>query len=483
MFLIQVNGLEYVLTKKYSILEACKILGFNIPRFCYHESLSLSGNCRMCLVEVLGLEKPVASCITEIENGMKIWLNTVFVKKARENVLEALLLNHPLDCPICDQAGECDLQDQTLVFGINASKNFFSKTVVEDKYCGPLIKTIMTRCIHCTRCVRFSTELAGNDFYGTTLRGGSTEITSYINKVFTSEVSGNVIDLCPVGSKSIGLIKIAGTRSKFLNRNLQLSRLVFSVFLYTQINFLFFKNFKVFVGALTSKVHAYKVRPWELKVFASIDVTDGVGSNVYINYKNNNIIRVLPRQNDKINEIFISDKARFFFDGLKKSRSTTYLTNKNATFWFNFKTFYKTNIVKNFQEDKNNSRLLNSSLKLLLNKNTWLVKISKSICLVDNNFGSTLLEFLISLSSYLKNKFLIKKISSFFTKDFFIQGDCGFFNSIFNSTRCFLISCDLRFEACILNLRTRVQKRLNNLIVYNIGNFVSNNILNVFYKF
>jgi NADH-quinone oxidoreductase subunit G len=217
VFLIQINGLEYLIKHKLSVLEACKSLGYTIPRFCYHESLSLSGNCRMCLVEVVGIEKPAASCVTEIENGMKIWLNTSFVKKARENVLESLLLNHPLDCPICDQGGECDLQDQTFKYSIDTSKSFFNKNSVNDKNCGPLIKTIMTRCIHCTRCVRFSTEIAGNEFYGTTLRGGHTEISSYIDKTFNSEISGNVIDLCPV-------------------------------------------------GALTAKIQAFKARPWELNI-------------------------------------------------------------------------------------------------------------------------------------------------------------------------------------------------------------------------
>jgi NADH dehydrogenase/NADH:ubiquinone oxidoreductase subunit G len=288
VFLIQINGLEYLIKHKLSVLEACKSLGYTIPRFCYHESLSLSGNCRMCLVEVVGIEKPAASCVTEIENGMKIWLNTSFVKKARENVLEALLLNHPLDCPICDQGGECDLQDQTFKYSIDTSKSFFNKSSVNDKNCGPLIKTIMTRCIHCTRCVRFSTEIAGNEFYGTTLRGGHTEISSYLDKTFNSEISGNVIDLCPV-------------------------------------------------GALTAKIQAFKARPWELKIFEAIDLTDSVGSNIYINYKDNNIVRILPRPAGFINETFISDKARFFFDGLKKNRAGNIFKRDNKKFLNNIK--------------------------------------------------------------------------------------------------------------------------------------------------
>jgi NADH dehydrogenase/NADH:ubiquinone oxidoreductase subunit G len=171
MISIKINNLEFLVKSNVSILEACKLLGYTIPRFCYHESLSISGNCRMCLVEVEGSEKPVASCVTDIEDGMSIWLNTIFVKKARENVLEILLINHPLDCPICDQAGECDLQDQTKIFGGDYSRMFKIKTSVEDKNCGPLIKTIMTRCIHCTRCIRFGDEVAGLSFLGTLNRG------------------------------------------------------------------------------------------------------------------------------------------------------------------------------------------------------------------------------------------------------------------------------------------------------------------------
>lgn len=183
-----------------SILEACRGAGVKVPRFCYHETLSIAGNCRMCLVEVEGLEKAVASCLTEVSDGMVIYTESLFAKKARESVLEELLINHPLDCPICDQAGECDLQDQAKKYGVGNSKFYVKKRAVEDKFCGPLIKTIMTRCIHCTRCVRFGSEVAGVDFLGTFNRGGSTEIGSYVPKFFNSEISGNVIDLCPVGA-------------------------------------------------------------------------------------------------------------------------------------------------------------------------------------------------------------------------------------------------------------------------------------------
>jgi NADH-quinone oxidoreductase chain G len=265
MVSIVIDDFEFKVKPQISILEACKIVGINIPRFCYHEILSVAGNCRMCLVEVDGIDKPVASCVTEINEGIAVYTNTPFVKKARENVVEALLLNHPLDCPICDQAGECDLQDQTKAFGSVNSRYFFNKKGTEDKYCGPLIKTIMTRCITCTRCVRYSTEITGVDFFGTLNRGGSTEIGPYVPHFFNSEISGNVIDLCPV-------------------------------------------------GALTSKPYAFKARPWELRLTETIDTTNAEGIHIYVNHKETEIFRILPRSNKNINSNLISDKTRFTYD-------------------------------------------------------------------------------------------------------------------------------------------------------------------------
>jgi len=271
MINLTINDFEFSVKSKISILEACKYAGITIPRFCYHEILSVSGNCRMCLVEIDTIEKPVASCATEAKDGMAVFVDNAFVKKARENVVEALLLNHPLDCPICDQAGECDLQDQTKMYGSVNSRYFFLKTTVEDKYCGPLIKTIMTRCITCTRCVRYSSEVAGVDFFGTLNRGGSTEIGSYVSQMFKSEISGNVVDLCPV-------------------------------------------------GALTSKPYAFKARPWELRMIESIDITDSLGSNIYVNYKENEIFRILPKNNKYLNNSIISDKARFVYESTLNNR-------------------------------------------------------------------------------------------------------------------------------------------------------------------
>merc|ERR1712072_1200678 len=280
------NEITYVPSNS-TVLEACESIGIEVPRFCFHERLSVAGNCRMCLVELEKSPKPVASCAMPIMPDMKIFTDTPLVKKAREGVLEFLLLNHPLDCPICDQGGECDLQDQAMVFGSDSSRFYDLKRGVHDKKLGPLIKTIMTRCIHCTRCIRFATEVAGVEDLGTVVRGTDTEIGTYIEKIFKSELSGNVIDLCPV-------------------------------------------------GALTSKPYAFKARPWELKTEISVDTSDGLGSDIKIDFKSNEIVRVTPhfvnhlefnanskygysisKDNYPFTDEWISDKARFSYDGFQ----------------------------------------------------------------------------------------------------------------------------------------------------------------------
>ncbi len=200
MFEITINDQTVLVPKGSTVLEACRFVGIDIPRFCYHDRLSVAGNCRMCLVEIEKTPKPIASCAMPVTHQMVVYTDTPLVKKARENVLETLLLNHPLDCPICDQGGECDLQDQTREYGSDYTRFYTAKRAVEDKYCGPLIKTIMTRCIHCTRCVRYAAEVAGVDILGTLNRGGHTEIGAYLTRVFQTEIAGNVIDLCPVGA-------------------------------------------------------------------------------------------------------------------------------------------------------------------------------------------------------------------------------------------------------------------------------------------
>ena len=272
---IIIDGKDFEVEENLSIIQACEVSGVEIPRFCYHEKLSVAGNCRMCLVDIedaRGMSpKPVASCAMQVSDGLKIQTKTQRVKKAREGVMEFLLINHPLDCPICDQGGECDLQDQSVAYGLGGSRYEQNKRSVENKDMGPFIKTEMNRCIHCTRCVRFSTEVSGSDEIGAIGRGRDMEITTYLDIAVKSELSGNVIDLCPV-------------------------------------------------GALTSKPYAFSARPWELKQTESIDVMDAVGSNIRIDTKGNKVMRVLPRNNDEVNEEWISDKTRFFWDGLSLQR-------------------------------------------------------------------------------------------------------------------------------------------------------------------
>ena len=272
---IVIDGKDFEVEENLSIIQACEVSGVEIPRFCYHEKLSVAGNCRMCLVDIedaRGMSpKPVASCAMQVSDGLKIHTKTQRVKKAREGVMEFLLINHPLDCPICDQGGECDLQDQSVAYGLGGSRYEQNKRSVENKDMGPFIKTEMNRCIHCTRCVRFSTEVSGSDEIGAIGRGRDMEITTYLDIAVKSELSGNVIDLCPV-------------------------------------------------GALTSKPYAFSARPWELKQTESIDVMDAVGSNIRIDTKGNKVMRVLPRNNDEVNEEWISDKTRFFWDGLSLQR-------------------------------------------------------------------------------------------------------------------------------------------------------------------
>ena len=274
-----IDGKEHDVPNGITLIQACDLAGIEIPRFCYHERLSIAGNCRMCLVEVAGMPKPVASCAMSV-NDLRpsrdgtpptIITNSGTVKKAREGVLEFLLINHPLDCPICDQGGECDLQDQTMAYGFDASRFADNKRAVEDKYLGPLIDTYMTRCIHCTRCIRFMTEVAGVEELGAIGRGEDMEITTYLEHGMMSELSGNVVDLCPV-------------------------------------------------GALTSKPYAFVARPWELTKTQSIDVMDALGSNIRVDSRGREVLRFLPRVNDAINEEWISDKTRHVWDGLRVQR-------------------------------------------------------------------------------------------------------------------------------------------------------------------
>ncbi len=277
---VMIDGEEIEVPAHYTILQACEEAGAEVPRFCYHERLSIAGNCRMCLVEVKGgPPKPQASCalgVGDLRPGPEgqppeIFTKTPMVKKAREGVMEFLLINHPLDCPICDQGGECDLQDQAMAYGIDKNRFAENKRAVEDKYIGPLVKTIMTRCIHCTRCVRFSTEVGGVEDLGLAGRGEDAEITTYLENAMTSELQGNVIDLCPV-------------------------------------------------GALTSRPYAFQARPWELRKTESIDVMDALGAAIRVDSRDREVMRIMPRLNEEVNEEWISDKTRFIWDGLRTQR-------------------------------------------------------------------------------------------------------------------------------------------------------------------
>ena len=274
-----IDGKEIDVPPEYTLLQACEAAGAEIPRFCYHERLSIAGNCRMCLVEVKGGPKPVASCawgVRDCRPGPKgeppeISTRSPMVKKAREGVMEFLLINHPLDCPICDQGGECDLQDQAMGYGVDTSRFAENKRAVEDKYLGALVKTSMNRCIQCTRCVRFSTEVCGTPEMGATGRGEDMEITTYLEQALSSELQGNLVDICPV-------------------------------------------------GALTSKPYAFVARPWELNKTQSIDVMDGVGSAIRVDTRGREVMRILPRINEAVNEEWISDKTRHIVDGLRVQR-------------------------------------------------------------------------------------------------------------------------------------------------------------------
>ena len=283
MLKLKVNDIDVEVEEGLTVLQACEKAGVEIPRFCYHEKLSIAGNCRMCLVEMEKSPKPIASCAMPAAEGMNIKTNTSFVEKARKGVMEFLLANHPLDCPVCDQGGECDLQDQSMFYGVDKSRFKENKRFVPEKNMGPLIKTQMTRCIHCTRCVRFATEVAGVPELGAIGRGEDMQITTYLEQSVQSELSGNVIDLCPV-------------------------------------------------GALTSKPYVFEARPWELKKTESIDVMDAIGSNIRVDTYGWEVKRVLPLINEDINEEWISDKTRYACDGLLNNRIDTPYIKVNGEF-------------------------------------------------------------------------------------------------------------------------------------------------------
>ena len=363
----------------------------------------------MCLVEIENSPKPIASCAMPLMPNMKIFTDTPLVQKARESVLEFLLINHPLDCPICDQASECDLQDQTMIFGSDRSRFFFEKRGVEDKYCGPFIKTIMTRCIHCTRCVRFANEICGIDNLGTTGRGNKTEINFYYPKIFNSEFSGNLIDLCPV-------------------------------------------------GALTSKPYAFKARSWELKKKEGIDVLDSLGSNIKIDIFNNEIVRILPKTNFNINKEWISNKTRYFFDSLKYQRLKYPLLKDNENNFYKISWLKALNII--------NQKLLNtdsSQIKSIIGNLTDF----ESLFLLKKNLNK--LGILnIHYESFLNNKKI--KINSDLTSNFLFNNTL---KSIEESDLCLIVGSDIRKEGSILNIHFINRLKKGNFKIAYIGNKIN----------
>ena len=397
---IIINGKEIDFEKGMTVLQACELANVEIPRFCYHEKLSIAGNCRMCLVEMEKSSKPIASCAMPATEGMNIKTNTKLVEKARKGVMEFLLANHPLDCPVCDQGGECDLQDQSLYYGVDKSRFSENKRSVRDKYMGPLIKTQMTRCIHCTRCVRFATEVAGVPEIGAVGRGEDMEITTYLEKSMVSELSANVIDLCPV-------------------------------------------------GALTSKPYAFEARPWELKKTESVDVMDAVGSNIRIDTYGWEVKRILPRLNEEINEEWISDKTRYSCDGLLKQRIDVPYIKKNNKL-----------VKSNWDE----------AIELILKK----IK-SLDPSQIAGHVGDMV---------NLENAYAFKKLFEVFKskniesreKKFYINPSEKM-NYIFNSSikgieesdLIFLIGCNPRHEATMINARIRKAFVKNKTPIYSIG--------------
>ena len=400
MLKLKVNDIDIEVDEGLTVLQACEQAGAEIPRFCYHEKLSIAGNCRMCLVEMEKSPKPIASCAMPATDGMVIKTNTEKIEKARKGVMEFLLANHPLDCPVCDQGGECDLQDQSMLYGIDKSRFKENKRYVPEKYMGPLIKTQMTRCIHCTRCIRFATEVAGVTELGAIGRGEDMQITTYLEKTMESEMSANVIDLCPV-------------------------------------------------GALTSKPYVFEARPWELKKTETIDVMDAVGSNIRVDTYGWEVKRILPRINEEINEEWISDKTRYACDGLKNQRLDAPFIKNNNKFekisWtesykkivekiskttpekiagitgdmtnmetlFAIKEFFEKIIKSKNLDSRSNDYYVNSSERknYIFNSNIEGLEESDLIILVGTNprFEATILNSRIR-KTYLKNKTTIYSI-------------------------------------------------------------------------
>nr|YP_010508066.1 NADH dehydrogenase subunit 11 [Phytophthora gonapodyides]UXG56389.1 NADH dehydrogenase subunit 11 [Phytophthora gonapodyides] len=403
---IYINNIKLKVNKNLTVLQACNTFKIEIPKFCFQENLQIAGNCRMCLVEIENSPKPVASCAMPLMPNMRIFTDTPLVQKARESVLEFLLINHPLDCPICDQASECDLQDQTMIFGSDRSRFFFKKRGVEDKYCGPFIKTIMTRCIHCTRCVRFANEICGIDNLGTTGRGNQTEINFYYPKIFNSEFSGNLVDLCPV-------------------------------------------------GALTSKPYSFKARSWELRKKEGIDILDGIGSNIKIDIFNNEIVRILPKTNFDINKEWISNKTRYFFDSLKYQRLQYPLLKDNENKFQKISWLESFNIINQKLNTIDSSKIQSIIGDLTDLESIFLLKKFLTKVGISN----------INYERFLKNQNI--KINSDLTSNFLFNNTV---KAIEKSDLCLIVGSDIRKEGSILNIHLINRLKKGDFKIAYIGN-------------
>ena len=400
------------------LIEYCETLGITIPHYCYHKDLSIAGNCRMCLIELKKSPKPVVSCAMNAKSSLaantEIYTNSPLVKKARENIMEFLLLNHPLDCPICDQGGECDLQDQSLFFGITKKRFYSFKRIVTDKNLGPIVKTIMTRCIHCTRCVRFATEIAGVEDLGVFGRGMDSEIGTYVSKVFQSELSGNIVDICPV-------------------------------------------------GALTSKPYPFSGRNWELKKVNSIDTSDGFGLNIQIFLKNNKIIKILPgfnHQNTDSHSQWISNKTRFIFDGM-------FSANRNLD------KFLFTNSLKSNDMSWNSLfKKLITILYLFDHLESHILKINPFVIVVDENSSIEVISILLLLEKKYSFFTLRRAVNTSISNDFESNSQINNIsnpNFLESSNLCLLLGTDTRYESPYLNLKLKKRFVKGNFQIVSIG--------------
>ena len=398
----------------FTVLQLCVKVGISVPRFCYHRELSIAGNCRMCMVEIKNVVKPVVACATSVSKNMHIFTNSELVKNARENVIEFLLINHPLDCPICDQAGECDLQDQTMIYGSDRGRFNELKRSVIDKDFGPVIKTVMTRCIHCTRCIRYAEEIIGLKSIGMMGRGQDSEISTYNNSILHSEMIGNIADICPV-------------------------------------------------GALTIKPYAFKARPWELKEIDLVDIFDSLGSRAMLNYKGGEIVRVLPIRNDFINKEWISDKMRFFYEGITVNRLMFPLLRKHGELVHCYNVFAM-------------YRYVDTLIKSMSSSNLLLLYVGGELDLIESmmvrSYSSQLGIFCFYADQYKKRVNFDMRVN--WLLNFSVIDFVGKSNLL-------LLNVNLKYECTILN--SLLYKNLNeneDQVVYFIGS-IFNNSYNMFH--